>query len=309
MKWQKLGRIFNIDGYSDDIFSHCMTSSALNIRDDIFRIYFNTRDKNGKSKPYFIEINITKPKEILYFHEKPVIELGDIGCFDENGIVLTSFLKRKNEIYFYYSGFPRSANMIFQSFTGLAISIDKGVTAKKLFKGPIIGLSKEEPFWSAGPRIYKFDKELFLYYTSSDGWRKNKNGFDEHIYNIKLMKSKNGIDWKKVNTSINYKNEFEYAIGIPSVIKDGINNFKMWYSFRAQKNIKTYRIGYAESNDGLCWIRKDEEMEGFDVSKDGWDSEMICYPYVFDHKGCRYMLYNGNHYGRTGFGLAILEKD
>ena len=47
---------------------------------------------------------------------------------------------------------------------------------------------------------------------------------------------------------------------------------------------------------------------GIDVSKNGWDSEMICYPYVFDHKGKRYMLYNGNGYGKTGFGLAVLEQ-
>jgi hypothetical protein len=82
----------------------------------------------------------------------------------------------------------------------------------------------------------------------------------------------------------------------------------MWYSYRAQKNIDTYRIGYAESNDGISWVRKDEEI-GIDVSNEGWDSEMICYPYIFDHNGKRYMLYNGNGYGKTGFGLAVLEED
>lgn len=56
------------------------------------------------------------------------------------------------------------------------------------------------------------------------------------------------------------------------------------------------------------WVRKDEEV-GIDVSKQGWDSEMIEYLHVFDHKAKRYMFYNGNKYGKTGFGLAVLEND
>jgi hypothetical protein len=35
---------------------------------------------------------------------------------------------------------------------------------------------------------------------------------------------------------------------------------------------------------------------------------MICYPAVFELNGNTYMLYNGNGYGKTGFGIAILEK-
>ena len=69
----------------------------------------------------------------------------------------------------------------------------------------------------------------------------------------------------------------------------------------------TYRVRYAESSDGIHWVRKDEEVD-LDVSDSGWDSEMICYPYIFDHKGNRYMLYNGNDFGKTGFGLAVLES-
>ena len=37
----------------------------------------------------------------------------------------------------------------------------------------------------------------------------------------------------------------------------------------------------------------------------GGDSEMIEYPFVFDHDGQRFMLYNGNGYGRSGFGVAV----
>ena len=76
----------------------------------------------------------------------------------------------------------------------------------------------------------------------------------------------------------------------------------MWYSYRGEK----YRIGYAESEDGIVWTRKDNES-GIGVSSEGWDSEMIDYPVVFKHKDDVYMLYCGNGYGKTGFGLAVRE--
>jgi hypothetical protein len=67
-------------------------------------------------------------------------------------------------------------------------------------------------------------------------------------------------------------------------------------------------MGYAESVNGKDWVRMDDTV-GIDVSEDSdWDSEMIEYPFIFDHDGQRYMLYNGNGYGKTGFGLAVLEQ-
>ncbi|MDR3088446.1 MAG: hypothetical protein LBU39_01340 [Desulfobulbaceae bacterium] len=103
--------------------------------------------------------------------------------------------------------------------------------------------------------------------------------------------------------AIDFAHDGEHAIARPSVLRDP-DGWKMWYSFRGE----TYRIGYAESPDGLVWTRLDEQA-GIDVSATGWDTEMIEYPFVFDHAGRRYMLYNGNGYGKTGFGLAVLEKD
>jgi hypothetical protein len=76
----------------------------------------------------------------------------------------------------------------------------------------------------------------------------------------------------------------------------------MWYSYRGDR----YRLGYAEPADGLHWQRKDEEV-GMGVSESGWDSEMVEYPYVFDHRGKRFMLYNGNGYGTNGIGPAIMD--
>lgn len=141
-----------------------------------------------------------------------------------------------------------------------------------------------------------------MWYLSCTGWHM-KNGKPEHRYHIKYAESQDGITWEREGTvSIDYANDDEYAISRPSVIRDN-DCWRMWYSYRGD----SYRIGYAESHDGHHWSRLDTEA-GIDVSPAGWDSEMIEYPFVFDHKGHRYMLYNGNDYGKTGFGLAILEQ-
>ena len=134
------------------------------------------------------------------------------------------------------------------------------------------------------------------------GWEL-EDGHPKHRYHIKCAESNDGIRWEKSGVvCIDFESRDEYAISRPCVLKeDGI--YKMWYSYRG----KTYRIGYAESKDGLQWERKDAEV-GINVSESGWDSEMIEYPFVFDHNGKRYMLYNGNGYGKTGIGLAVLNQ-
>ena len=63
---------------------------------------------------------------------------------------------------------------------------------------------------------------------------------------------------------------------------------EMWFSFRSGAGEK-YRIGYAACDDGRNWAMHLDDA-GISVSERGWDSEMIEYPFVFDHGGCRYMV-------------------
>ena len=141
-----------------------------------------------------------------------------------------------------------------------------------------------------------------MWYVSGTKWEAD-NDQPKHYYHIKYAESVNGIHWQRNGiVCVDFGDHDEYAIARPCVIRDnGI--YRMWYAYRG----KGYRIGYAESKDGLRWERKDEEV-GIDVSDSGWDSEMIEYPFVFDHDGERYMLYNANGYGKTGIGLAALAR-
>jgi hypothetical protein len=87
----------------------------------------------------------------------------------------------------------------------------------------------------------------------------------------------------------------------------------MWYSYRGGVDYRTnpqasYRIGYAQSKDGISWTRMDDSA-GIDVSSEGWDAEMIEYPHVVQHHRTRYMFYNGNKFGESGFGFAELSNE
>ncbi len=145
-----------------------------------------------------------------------------------------------------------------------------------------------------------------MWYVSCERWVIDKNQ-KKHFYNIKYRTSKDGINWDNdTKTCINYSNKYEYAIARPSVIRHNDDTYRMWYCYRASEKIDNYRIGYAVSNDGVNWDRRDNQA-GINVSDFGWDCNMICYPRVFKHDDDFYMLYNGNEYGKTGFGLAKLK--
>ena len=305
--WKKLGLIYNVENNTEWMHSHASVPFAELIEDDLYKIYFSSRNKNNESSIGYILIDINNPKEILEVSEEPVLTKGDLGTFDDSGTMGCCILDKGNKKYLYYVGWNLGVTVPFRNSIGLAISEDNGQTYNKAFSGPIIDRTKDEPHFTASNCVIEDDGIYKIWYLSCTDWT-DVDGKKVHNYHIKYAESDDGINWKRDGiVAIDYKDEYEYAISVPRVIKEN-RIYKMWFSSRGTKEVPTYRIRYAESLDGKKWIRKDNEV-GIDVSKSGWDSEMICYPFVFDHKGKRYMLYNGNDYGKTGFGLAVLESE
>ncbi|MEW5918806.1 MAG: hypothetical protein AB1762_20560, partial [Gemmatimonadota bacterium] len=123
-------------------------------------------------------------------------------------------------------------------------------------------------------------------------------------YNIRYAESDDGVRWRPDgHVCIDFQHSEEVAIARPCVIRDP-DRYRMWYCYRGRTF--SYRIGYAESADGYHWSRRDDEA-GIEASASGWDSEMVAYPHVFDHRARRYMLYCGNRFSKDGFGLAIFR--
>lgn len=295
--WLKLGLIYDKQNYN--------AVPVAYVRKDLLVVYFSSRNDKNYSIPHEVHIDLIT-KEVLY--EGIVdIPLGHLGCFDEHGIMPTSILFVNDQIFLYYIGWNVGKNVPFRNSLGLAISSDQGKTFCKFSDGPILDRGIYDKCFVASNSVILDNGKFQMYYLSCDEWFLNE-GRISHRYNIKYAESSDGINWnRKGIIAIDYKNSCEYAISTPRVIKNK-NGYSMWYSYRASDSAETYRIGYAESVDGIKWVRLDSFVD-LEPSNYGWDSEMICYPFVFDYSGNRYMLYNGNGYGKTGFGIAILEQD
>jgi predicted GH43/DUF377 family glycosyl hydrolase len=309
MKWKKLGLIFSADNNNEWLHTHAAAPIAEHITQDRFRIYFTARDKLNRGHGGFVEIDLNKPQNILSISKKPILVPGELGCFDDSGAVPGCILTVNNEKWMYYTGVNLGVTVPIRNSIGLAKWDSTEQMYKKMFYGPIVDRTKYAPNFCATPDVLYENNTFKMWLAACQRWVTEDNK-PKHYYNIEYIESDDGINWHRQgqNIPIDFKDEYEYAFGIPRVIKDS-DVYKMWFCSRDTKDISTYRMCYAESQDGINWNRKDDSVVGLYTSTSGWDSKMICYPYIFDHAGSRYMLYNGNAYGKSGFGLAVLEQD
>jgi hypothetical protein len=309
-KWEKLGQVFSPDNYSNLMVRYARIPIADYYKDDTFDVYFGSRDRTNRERIFKLKFDLSR-LEVVDIFENPILNFGEtLGAFDDNGVSPCCILNIGRKKFLYYAGWNVHVKIPFTCAVGLAISDDNGESFKRKFKGPVLDRNKYEHQFVAVNDVM-VDEGLFKsWYLSCSKWEYDKNSPNKlvHYYAINYAESENGSDWKQTGEmAVGFKNKYEYAISTPRVIKEPGGSYGMWYSYRAQKDVETYRIGYATSYDGRKWVRQDETV-GLDVSKAGWDSEMVCYPFVFSHKGNRYMLYNGNSYGKTGFGIAVLNE-
>ena len=275
---------------------------------DLF-IYFCARDNQGRTIPTFVDLEMNNLCNVTKINTKPLLSFGREGTFDENGIMPTCVVKDENKVLMHYTGWSPRVKSSYGLAIGLAISSDNGLTFEKYSDGAIIDRSINDPIFPAGSVVMKDNDVWKMWYISCTEW-KIVNGKTEPVYLIKYADSDDGINWKtSKNICINYKYDGE-ALGRPWVIKEN-NIYKMWYATRGsldyrKKDGQHYKIGYAESNDGINWIRLDE-IAGITTSETGWDSEMITYCSIYEFNNNKYMFYNGNGFGKSGFGYALLD--
>ncbi len=319
MKWKKLGRIFNPqdvnDGYDRVWMKEYSQCTSTLIFDKFVRIYFSCRpfkDDDGQAKSYttFIDVDRDNLTKIVNISKNPVLPLGDLGTFDEFAVYPTSVIKDNGKVLLYYAGWSRCKSVPFNTSIGLAVSDDGGTTFNRMGKGPMLSHSFDEPFVISGPKIRKFNDKWFLHYLAGNEW---VDGGDkpEIIYKIRMATSDDGVNWSRVNKNIiEDKLETTECQAGPDIFYHK-GKYHMYFVYRHALNFRKevgrgYKIGYAHSEDLVNWVRDDGNV-GIHYSEEGWDSKMHHYPHVFDLDGKHYMLYNGNDFGKYGFGLAVLE--
>lgn len=299
MKWKKLGHIYEPTGSMKWARSHAANPVAENIGGDYFKIYFSTRDDQNRSSIGYIVIDINEPERILEESQEPILKPGDLGMFDDCGASIGCVIAVGEARFLYYMGWNLSVTVPWKNAIGLAISETPGKPFKRYSRFPIICLDEVDPYTISYPWVIIESRQFRMWYGSNLKWGPKKS---DMLHVIKYAESEDGIHWKRENkVVIDSESDEEYAICKPCILKDK-EEYLMWFCSRGDK----YCIQIAKSRDGIQWQRLGKDL-GIDVSQFGWDSEMIEYPFVFDHKDRRYMLYCGNGYGKTGFGMAIKD--
>lgn len=318
MKWTKLGRIFN--PIEHKLANNCIEyaqSPQVLVFDNFVRIYFSTREidpLNGKFLSHVAFVEMSKDfKTVLNISDQTVIPLGELGSFDEHGIFPINILRDNNKVLAYTCGWSRRVSVSVETSTGLAISTDDGLTFNKVGQGPIFTSSLNEPFLVGDSFVQIYNGVYHMWYIFGVRWISINSEEPQRVYKIGHADSIDGINWTKeearqiIPDSLN----IDECQALPTILFHK-NRYHMYFCYREATGFRKdksrgYRLGYAYSDDLKNWTR-DEENSGIKYSEEGWDSEMMCYPHVFKCDDRVYLLYNGNDFGKHGFGIAVLEE-
>jgi len=301
VRWRKLGLVFCPDHHHDWMQTHAANTMAEQIDSDLYRIYFSTRGERNRSSVGWVEIDMRSPTTVLRVADRAVVSPGRIGTFDDSGASMGCLVRDGAVRHLYYLGWNLGVTVPWRNSIGLAISRASDAPFEKWSEAPVLDRGPTDPFSISYPWVMIDNGRWRMWYGSNLSWGAQQTDM-AHL--IKYAESDDGIRWHRDGRiAIPFKSTEEYAMSKPCVVKER-GCYRMWYSFRGP----AYRIGYAESADGVDFERMDERV-GLFVSESGWDSESVEYPNVFEHQGTKYILYNGNGYGRTGFGIAVLEQD
>lgn len=309
MKWKRYGMIFSSREYELD---YAKSPQAV-VFDDFIRIYFCACKKDGQkliSYVCFADFSLDFHKILQVCRQ--VLPDGNLGCFDEHGIFPFSPVVWKDQIYGYTTGWSRRVSVSVETGIGLATSKDGGESFVRAGEGPVLTGFLDEPFLVADGFVRNFQGLFHMWYIYGQEWRVFEAGAQpDRIYKIGHAVSEDGITWNREGRQIIADSFADESQALPCVIfYQGMYHmffcFRHSYDFRKNRD-RSYRIGYAVSEDLKNWKRCDEKLN-FPLPETGWDSQMQCYPNAFVMENQVYMLYNGNEFGKYGFGLAKLEE-
>lgn len=316
MRWSKIGRVFDPTKavLPNGCTEFAQAPQAL-VLDDRIRVYFSTRegDRSGKFLSHVAFVDLDPSFNAIEVSNTPVLPLGRLGCFDEHGIFPFNVIRHGDEVRGYIGGWSRRVAVPVDGAIGVAVSRDDGRTFQRIGDGPVLAASELEPFMVADPFVQVVGTVHHMWYIFGTAWRHFEGTrAPERVYKIGHAISPDGIAWERDDDGrqiVSDRLGSDECQALPTVMAIG-GRYHMLFCYRQASDFRTnpartYRIGYAFSDDLATWTR-DDSLAGIAVTPGAWDSDMLCYPHFFTFGGETYLLYNGNEFGRFGFGLARL---
>ncbi|MDH4872496.1 hypothetical protein [Pseudomonas sp. BN515] len=303
MHWKKLGQIYCPKAIHPKLMSHAANPLPLLVEGDLYRVFFSGRDADNRSSVGYVDMNLAT-LEITYVHDKPAFEYGLDSSFFSHGVSIGNCYSAGGKRYILFMGWQCPPDGHWRGDVGRLV-LDNDWSLHLDSASPFMASDESDPISLSYPWVIQERDDLYrMWYGSTITW---DTGNGEMLHVINSARSTDGERWRREGLAVPYEIGVAQAFSRPTVVGNSVEGYHMWFSYRSGAGEK-YRIGYATSADGDSWCLQLDRV-GINVSEGGWDSEMIEYPYVFDHKGQRFMLYNGNGHGRTGFGLAVLDRE
>lgn len=304
MRWKKLGVVYKPDGKKWWARTHATLPTPLVLSPDVIRVFLTCRDGHGIGRVGFVEVSAKDPTQLLAVAAEPVLDIGRPGTFDDNGVMASSALRTADgRVFLYYVGFELSMHVRYRLLTGLAISED-GLRFRRVQETPILERAPSELCVRGGPHVRCDQGTYRMWYVAGSEWI-DLGGKQMPLYDLRTMESSDGIHWPAEGEVIlPVSADDEHGFGRPWVMHNGAD-WELFYSVR-RKSLRAYRMGYAVSQDGTIWQRRDAEF-GLDPSSGGCDSESVCYGAPLTTNGRTWLLYNGNNFGETGLAVALRE--
>lgn len=306
MGWQKLGRVYVAAGEHDWMRSHAYCPTSMLLDEERIRVFVAFLDGEKVGRVGYVDVSAENPLEVLEVSQRPVLDVGEPGCFDDSGVTPLSLCDADDGLRLYYAGWQLGVGVRYFLFLGLAVSSDGGASFERASRAPVLERSDAEPLIRTGAHVQHDGARWRMWYAGGDSWVPDG---DKEVpsYPLRYLESEDGIEWgPSGEVCLEPQPGSEIGFARPGVLADA-ERLRMWFSIRPVGG-RGYRLGYAESAEGRQWERLDDRA-GIDVSEDGWDSEMIGLSCLQPTKYGTYLFYNGNNFGETGFGAALEVPD
>lgn len=272
-----------------------------------YRVYFASRDENGRSR---IGSALFCPKSLNVQLEQdlPCLDLGETGSFDDAGVMPACVVNTPKGSKLLFIGWMERKSVPFQNAIGLAsINRENGLLTRD-YLGPVISTSANEPYFTGTIHVINSGSLFLGYYLSCVGWIEHNGNFEPR-YDLKIATSKDLINWQRLPhpaLALESQTQGGYASATIVRLSEG---YLMFYCMRDAKDYRTdpkhsYKIYTATSTDALNW-RKARVPVFSKLPK--FAENMSCYPQSLISNNRIFLFYNGNNFGRSGFGCSSIK--
>jgi hypothetical protein len=289
--------------------SHAQLPTVLALSDRLWRIYFAARDSGQHGHIVAVDVDPGDGMNIVAEHLEPLLERGALGAFDHEGAAPSVAIVVDGEVRLYYSGVSVRRDVRGTVSIGLAVSND-GLKFRRAFAGPVHGIGPRDPYFTSAPIVQATDDGYRMWYVGGTQWR-DVDGFPDLLYEIRTTRSDDGMIWDPRSvTAVALRPPLEAGLGRPW-ITDSSAGRRLWLSrrgvsYRGPGQGAYHLVSIAADGEG-SFVGPAEPVQFENPPGAGnFDSWMQAYSCIVPHGEDLVMFYNGNDFGRAGFGWARL---